>query len=150
MIDPNVEPDEQVYCYCQRISFGEMIACDGEHCPYEWFHLVCLGFTEVPKGKWYCSVCASDSDAGTSQITRKRGRPVGSGRLNGDLLMRDLTTVLGGGSIRYPGSVNEGLREKQNGNHTTSSETKLIVKPVANASNNTSSSATGDAATVCV
>ncbi|CAG8505028.1 172_t:CDS:2 [Paraglomus occultum] len=135
----------------RRISFGEMIACDGEHCPYEWFHLVCLGFTEVPKGKWFCSVCASDSDAGTGQIKRKRGRPVGSGRLNGgDLLMRELTTVLGEGSIRYPVSVNDGLREKQNGNHTTSLETKLIVKPGANASNNTSSSSTGDAATVCV
>lgn len=28
--------DEQVYCTCKRISFGEMIACDNADCPFEW------------------------------------------------------------------------------------------------------------------
>ena len=32
--------DEPVYCYCQRISFGDMIACDNENCNIEWFHQV--------------------------------------------------------------------------------------------------------------
>ena len=29
-------PDEQTYCICTQVSFGEMIACDNGECPYEW------------------------------------------------------------------------------------------------------------------
>lgn len=32
----NEDPNEPKYCYCQRVSFGEMIACDNEHCKNEW------------------------------------------------------------------------------------------------------------------
>ena len=28
--------DEQVYCICQRVSFGEMIGCDDDDCQTEW------------------------------------------------------------------------------------------------------------------
>lgn len=28
--------DGQVYCYCHRVSFGEMIGCDGTECEREW------------------------------------------------------------------------------------------------------------------
>ncbi|KAF9557708.1 hypothetical protein CPC08DRAFT_710206 [Agrocybe pediades] len=54
---PATQPTEELYCYCNRVSFGEMIACDGESCEREWFHLGCVGLTEVPEGEWYCEDC---------------------------------------------------------------------------------------------
>lgn len=50
---------EAIYCICQQVSFGEMIACDNaESCPYEWFHYECVGLNAPPKGTWYCPICA--------------------------------------------------------------------------------------------
>lgn len=56
--DPD-DPDEPKYCYCNRGSYGEMIACDNESCPREWFHLGCTELTEAPAEdkKWYCQDC---------------------------------------------------------------------------------------------
>ena len=66
---PALEPDsgipaavdlgEPVYCYCQRVSYGEMIACDNPDCAIEWFHFECVGIDLAtrPKGKWYCKEC---------------------------------------------------------------------------------------------
>ena len=50
-------PDEPRYCYCNQVSFGEMVGCDNDDCPIEWFHYKCVGITEPPKGKWYCKEC---------------------------------------------------------------------------------------------
>lgn len=50
----NIEP---TYCYCNQVSFGEMVGCDGDDCKREWFHLPCIGFKNPPKGKWYCDDC---------------------------------------------------------------------------------------------
>jgi hypothetical protein len=46
------DPTEPTYCYCKRISFGEMIACEHPDCPIEWFHFECVGLTPEnrPKG----------------------------------------------------------------------------------------------------
>lgn len=44
-------PDEPTYCHCNRISFGEMIGCDNDDCPIEWFHLACVGLTPETKPK---------------------------------------------------------------------------------------------------
>lgn len=30
------EGDKTIYCFCQRVSFGEMIGCDGSDCEREW------------------------------------------------------------------------------------------------------------------
>jgi hypothetical protein len=30
------EGDKTIYCFCQRVSFGEMIGCDGGDCEREW------------------------------------------------------------------------------------------------------------------
>ncbi|EGF80585.1 hypothetical protein BATDEDRAFT_24326 [Batrachochytrium dendrobatidis JAM81] len=51
------EMDEQLYCFCQQVSYGEMIACDNEDCPHEWFHLECVGLSEPPNGVWFCKDC---------------------------------------------------------------------------------------------
>lgn len=48
---------EPTYCYCDQVSFGEMVGCDGDTCKREWFHLPCIGFKNPPKGKWYCDEC---------------------------------------------------------------------------------------------
>ena len=70
-------PGQEIYCYCKGISYGEMVACDGDNCEGEWFHLSCVGLNRAPAkngktsgylenssksakalpAKWYCDVC---------------------------------------------------------------------------------------------
>lgn len=50
---------EPTYCYCNQVSFGEMVGCDGDSCKREWFHLPCIGFKNPPKGKWFCDDCSA-------------------------------------------------------------------------------------------
>jgi hypothetical protein len=75
-VDEAEDADEPKYCYCGQGSFGEMIACDNDDCPMEWFHLGCTGLRAVPGDngkytdvrllmdsltqstvKWFCDVC---------------------------------------------------------------------------------------------
>lgn len=53
------DQSERVWCYCKKGEEGDMIACDNDACPIQWFHLSCLKLTlaDVPKGKWYCKEC---------------------------------------------------------------------------------------------
>lgn len=48
---------EQTYCYCNQVSFGQMVACDNVNCEIEWFHDECVGLKSLPKGRWYCPDC---------------------------------------------------------------------------------------------
>nr|XP_015200914.1 PREDICTED: inhibitor of growth protein 2 [Lepisosteus oculatus] len=57
-----IDPNEPTYCLCNQVSYGEMIGCDNEECPIEWFHFSCVGLTYKPKGKWYCPKCRGDSE----------------------------------------------------------------------------------------
>ncbi|XAR48889.1 hypothetical protein NMG60_11031865 [Bertholletia excelsa] len=57
-LDLPVDPNEPTYCFCNQVSYGEMVACDNPDCKIEWFHYGCVGLREQPKGKWYCSECA--------------------------------------------------------------------------------------------
>lgn len=34
--------DKELYCFCQKLSYGEMIACDNAGCPYQWVSIVPL------------------------------------------------------------------------------------------------------------
>jgi len=66
--------DETLYCICQKQSYGDMIACDNEDgCPYEWFHLACVGLKIPTPEKWFCSACSKDKGIPTT-ITRKGRR----------------------------------------------------------------------------
>ncbi|GFZ10696.1 RING/FYVE/PHD zinc finger superfamily protein [Actinidia rufa] len=56
-LDLPVDPNEPTYCFCNQVSYGEMVACDNPDCKIEWFHYGCVGLKEQPKGKWYCSEC---------------------------------------------------------------------------------------------
>ncbi|KAI8992529.1 hypothetical protein BDB01DRAFT_778745 [Pilobolus umbonatus] len=55
--DLTIDPNEPLYCYCQQVSYGEMVACDNTDCEIEWFHLACVDLKTVPKGKWFCNNC---------------------------------------------------------------------------------------------
>ncbi len=48
---------EPLYCYCQRPSHGDMVACDNDECPTEWFHYECVGLSGAPQGEWFCPDC---------------------------------------------------------------------------------------------
>ncbi|XXG97538.1 hypothetical protein Hte_003843 [Hypoxylon texense] len=55
----DVDADEPLYCYCNGVSYGEMVACDASDCEREWFHLDCVGLKEAPPSnmKWFCDNC---------------------------------------------------------------------------------------------
>jgi len=57
MLEP--DPDEPRYCLCDQVSYGEMIGCDNENCPIEWFHFQCVDLSCKPKGKWFCPSCSA-------------------------------------------------------------------------------------------
>jgi inhibitor of growth protein 3 len=40
--DGDGDGDDRTYCFCDGVSYGEMIACDDEHCEREW---VCICFS---------------------------------------------------------------------------------------------------------
>lgn len=45
--DLPIDPNEPVYCYCQQVSFGEMIACENE----QVFNLFVLYITLLTRPK---------------------------------------------------------------------------------------------------
>jgi hypothetical protein len=53
-----VDPNEPVYCFCRQVAFGNMVACDNEECPIEWFHCSCVNLTKMPKNEWLCPTCS--------------------------------------------------------------------------------------------
>jgi len=94
--DLAVDPNEPTYCTCARVSFGDMIACESDSCPVEWFHFECVGASRsrrrrrerraharalpapgLPPGydpgvtKWYCPSCrganGGEREAGEEQ-----------------------------------------------------------------------------------
>ncbi|KAI9006129.1 hypothetical protein BC832DRAFT_592220 [Gaertneriomyces semiglobifer] len=70
--------DEALYCYCRQVSWGDMVGCDNENCPIEWFHYACVGLVNPPKGKWYCPQCTAAGFGRTSPASsglghRRRG-----------------------------------------------------------------------------
>lgn len=64
--DPD-NANEPKYCYCDRGSYGEMVVCDNEACPLEWFHLGCTDLQKQPEQnqKWFCQHCAPLFDTTT-------------------------------------------------------------------------------------
>ncbi|EED24220.1 PHD finger domain protein (Ing1), putative [Talaromyces stipitatus ATCC 10500] len=64
--DDEDDESEPRYCYCNQVSFGEMVACDNDACPTEWFHLSCVGLAKPPgrNVKWYCTECKESMKRG--------------------------------------------------------------------------------------
>lgn len=48
--DAEIDADEPTYCYCNGVSYGEMVGCDADDCEREWFHLECVGLKVAPRG----------------------------------------------------------------------------------------------------
>ncbi|KAL3423679.1 PHD-finger domain-containing protein [Phlyctema vagabunda] len=71
-----IDPNEPRYCVCNRVSFGTMIGCENDQCEKEWFHLECVGLTEIPARttKWYCPDCRVNFDAGERGEIDSRGK----------------------------------------------------------------------------
>ena len=60
-LDGKIGPKETTYCFCNYISYGNMIKCDNSNCEKKWFHFHCVGLKNQPKGKWFCSEqCAKE------------------------------------------------------------------------------------------
>ncbi|KAI9145425.1 inhibitor of growth proteins N-terminal histone-binding-domain-containing protein [Paraphysoderma sedebokerense] len=55
--DDDDNQDNALYCLCRQVSYGDMVACDAEDCPYEWFHYECVGLSVQPEGQWFCPEC---------------------------------------------------------------------------------------------
>ncbi|KAG6378970.1 hypothetical protein JVT61DRAFT_13258 [Boletus reticuloceps] len=49
--------DKELYCVCQKLSYGEMIACDNPDCPFQWFHLPCVNLKQPLPENWFCADC---------------------------------------------------------------------------------------------
>ena len=45
--DDGADGDDKKYCTCHSVSYGNMVACDNEKCPYEWFHWSCVGINKA-------------------------------------------------------------------------------------------------------
>lgn len=78
---PDDNNDEPRYCFCNGISYGDMIFCENRlvsraptqwsrecfhfifpilpipQCPYQWFHYACVNIQVVPEGSWFCPNC---------------------------------------------------------------------------------------------
>lgn len=61
--DREIEPDEPLYCTCNRVEYGYMINCTKEECPIKWFHFRCVGLSRAttPTAPWTCSSCSLQS-----------------------------------------------------------------------------------------
>ncbi|RKF61670.1 putative phd-finger domain-containing protein [Erysiphe neolycopersici] len=70
-----IDPAEPRYCNCNRVSFGVMIACEGQNCEKEWFHIECVGLLDVPPRttKWYCPSCRVSLGIGEKGEVSARG-----------------------------------------------------------------------------
>ncbi|KAI2718924.1 hypothetical protein DTO013E5_1690 [Penicillium roqueforti] len=71
-----IDANEPRYCLCGDVSFGTMICCENQDCDREWFHLSCVGLTEVPSrtAKWYCPQCRIKLHKGEDGIIKGGSR----------------------------------------------------------------------------
>nr|POE74602.1 inhibitor of growth protein 3 [Quercus suber] len=82
--DPD-DPNEPKYCYCNRGSYGEMVACDNDDCAREWFHLGCTELRRAPaeEEKWFCVECRPLFVSSARGKSAARGAALGRGRGRG-------------------------------------------------------------------
>lgn len=77
-IDTSVgaEGEDEIYCICRQVSFGNMVGCDNPECKIEWFHYGCVGLKEPPdpKSSWYCPDCTREMEKKGIKDTKRRGR----------------------------------------------------------------------------
>lgn len=59
MLENAEDDNDELYCFCQQKSFGRMVGCDNQECPFGWFHFDCVGIIKSPDSEteWYCDHC---------------------------------------------------------------------------------------------
>jgi len=62
--------DKSLYCFCQKLSYGEMIACDNPDCNYQWFHLPCVNLKPPLPDNWYCSECVTKVEGAAALLAQ--------------------------------------------------------------------------------
>lgn len=74
-IETSGDGEDEIYCICRQVSFGNMIGCDNPDCKIEWFHYECVGLKEPPdpKSSWYCPLCVKEMEK-KGPKDKKRGR----------------------------------------------------------------------------
>ncbi|WVQ95037.1 hypothetical protein IAU59_002129 [Kwoniella sp. CBS 9459] len=77
------DPNEPRYCYCNQVSYGQMVGCDNDECPIEWFHIACTGLQQPPTGKWYCTICQPKMGLAKGGAGRVAPKNVGAGAVPG-------------------------------------------------------------------
>ncbi|CAF0835276.1 unnamed protein product [Adineta ricciae] len=71
---PGQAIDERRYCFCNEMSYGDMIACDNPTCRREWFHYPCVNIVTPPKGKWFCSECTLMQQQQQQQLQQQQSQ----------------------------------------------------------------------------
>ena len=50
MSDESDDSDGE-WCFCEQyIADSKLIGCDNGSCPIKWYHITCLGLSQVPEG----------------------------------------------------------------------------------------------------
>lgn len=50
---------QQRWCICQEPDNNRiMIQCDNDDCDIQWFHLDCIGLTDIPENLWLSQNCS--------------------------------------------------------------------------------------------
>ena len=50
--------NEEKYCICRGGTVGDMVNCDNPSCPFQWFHILCVGLEKIPDN-WFCPYCTA-------------------------------------------------------------------------------------------
>ncbi|KAL2403943.1 hypothetical protein ABEF95_007788 [Exophiala dermatitidis] len=74
-MDDEEGEDDKRYCICNQRSYGEMVACENDDCPYQWFHTGCLNMKKVPDEDedWYCPTCREKPEVIEKVRLKKKG-----------------------------------------------------------------------------
>ena len=107
-LDDEEAGDDNKYCLCQNVSFGDMVACDNDDCPYEWFHWSCVGLKSEPNGTWYCPVCSEKKRGGGGGVTSRSGAATNIGGAAGVAAVGGAGGFSGGGSSAAAGERGSG------------------------------------------
>ncbi|KAF2116267.1 hypothetical protein BDV96DRAFT_599003 [Lophiotrema nucula] len=78
-----VDEDAERFCFCNEVSYGQMVACDNENCPREWFHLACVNLEKAPNSrqKWFCTDdCKREAEEAKQGKGKAKGGRPGSSR----------------------------------------------------------------------
>jgi hypothetical protein len=52
--------NDERYCCCRGVVQGNMVACENPACPFQWFHLECVGLATGEAGEcWLCPYCTA-------------------------------------------------------------------------------------------